>query len=592
MATDNSGNNSIGSFNVVVNDTQKPSIVELPVDIIVDNDSGSCGAIVSWIEPSSDDNCPGSSISQTEGFANGSLFPIGSTSISYTAIDANGNSVMGSFNVIVNDTEDPSILDLPEDITTSNNINSCGAIVSWIEPTSLDNCSGSSIDQTSGPENGSLFPMGSSTVSYTATDASGNSHEESFTVTVNDNEDPTIVGLPNDIILANDAGVCGAVASWTEPTSSDNCPGNTINQTSGLVSGSLFPLGISTISYEASDAYGNTFEASFTVTVNDTEAPSISAVNDFEVNPDSGCDFIIPDYTALASAADNCGVQSIQQAPPPGTLVSGHGNTQLITLTANDVNGNSSSTTFTITLLGTEIYYADADQDGYGDDGNSILDCSQPAGYVSNNLDCDDANPFVYPGAEEICDGIDNNCDGLIDDADPLIVGQIIWYQDFDGDNYGNEAVSFISCDQPGGYVQDHTDCDDNNFNVNPGVVEIPANGVDDDCNPATLDGDDNDGDGIVNDLDPDDDNDGCLDINDPNPFVASIDEDGDGIVADCDVVAMMLQEIAMAMEFVTISIPVLVIIRSTLTSMGSDACDVCPLDNPDDSDGDGICDL
>src|SRR5690606_2482910 len=66
------------------------------------------------------------------------------------------------------------------------------------------------------------------------------------------------------------------------------------------------------------------------------------------------------------------------------------------------------------------IYYIDRDNDGYGDANEFIFSCLEtpPAGYVSNNLDCDDTNPMVNPSMEEIpCNGIDDNCSGQIDDT-------------------------------------------------------------------------------------------------------------------------------------------------------------------------------
>jgi len=61
------------------------------------------------------------------------------------------------------------------------------------------------------------------------------------------------------------------------------------------------------------------------------------------------------------------------------------------------------------------IWYADNDGDGFGNPQDSILACEQPAGYVDNNLDCDDSNPSINPDATEVCDGVDNNCDGVVD---------------------------------------------------------------------------------------------------------------------------------------------------------------------------------
>jgi MYXO-CTERM domain-containing protein len=62
-------------------------------------------------------------------------------------------------------------------------------------------------------------------------------------------------------------------------------------------------------------------------------------------------------------------------------------------------------------------FYADTDGDGYGDADDPISGCIPPEGYVEDDQDCDDGNEATYPGAEEICDGEDNNCDGDVDEG-------------------------------------------------------------------------------------------------------------------------------------------------------------------------------
>ena len=124
-------------------------------------------------------------------------------------------------------------------------------------------------------------------------------------------------------------------------------------------------------------------------------------------------------------------------------------------------------------------YYADDDNDTYGDPNDFITSSSPtpPAGYVTNNTDCNDANAAVNPGATEICNGIDDDCDNLIDEG-----VQNTYYADVDNDGYGDAANDTLACSAPVGYVADNTDCDDNDNAINPGATEICGNGIDDDC--------------------------------------------------------------------------------------------------------------
>ena len=126
-------------------------------------------------------------------------------------------------------------------------------------------------------------------------------------------------------------------------------------------------------------------------------------------------------------------------------------------------------------------YYADSDNDSYGDLTNtiSVINSTPPAGYVTDSTDCNDNNASINPGATELCNGIDDNCDGQIDEG----CNTTTWYADNDGDNYGDITNSTVSQTQPVGYVADSTDCNDNNAAINPGATEVCGNGIDDNCN-------------------------------------------------------------------------------------------------------------
>ncbi|MBK9641387.1 MAG: HYR domain-containing protein, partial [Saprospiraceae bacterium] len=101
-----------------------------------------------------------------------------------------------------------------------------------------------------------LFPVGTTTVTYTATDNNGNVSTCDFTVTIVDNQLPIINNCPTDIgPLGNDAGLCGRTVSWNEPTASDNCPGVMLTTTPPNANGSFFSVGVPTL-VTATDAGG------------------------------------------------------------------------------------------------------------------------------------------------------------------------------------------------------------------------------------------------------------------------------------------------------------------------------------------------
>ncbi|MEM7185977.1 MAG: HYR domain-containing protein, partial [Bacteroidota bacterium] len=216
--TDDCGNVETCSFTVTVLDVEDPAI-SCPGNITVSNDAGSCDAVVTWTAPVGTDNCPGPVTTSTHN--PGDTFPVGTTTVTYTVTDASGNTAMCSFDVTVNDTEDPAIT-CPGNITVGNDAGSCDAVVTWTAPVGTDNCPGPVTTSTHNP--GDTFPVGTTTVTYTVTDASGNTAMCSFDVTVNDTEDPTIV-CPANITVSNDPGDCGAIVTYTAPVGTDNCTG-------------------------------------------------------------------------------------------------------------------------------------------------------------------------------------------------------------------------------------------------------------------------------------------------------------------------------------------------------------------------------
>lgn len=174
-----------------------------------------------------------------------------------------------------------------------------------------------------------------------------------------------------------------------------------------------------------------------------------------------------------------------------------------------------------------KTWHADDDGDAYGDATDTKRACSKPSGYVIDDTDCDDTEVTTYPGADEYCDGEDNDCDGVIDEDTALDAKT--WYADADGDTYGDATVTDVECYQPSGYVSDDTDCDDTDSDIYPGATEVPYDGIDDDCDGSDLtdvDGDGYDWDGVFGGTDCDD-TDAAI-----NPGAT---ESADGADEDCD---------------------------------------------------------
>ena len=121
-----------------------------------------------------------------------------------------------------------------------------------------------------------------------------------------------------------------------------------------------------------------------------------------------------------------------------------------------------------VSACGHDVAVTKVDRDGDG----------SPAGE-----DCNDARDDIFPGATEICDGLDNDCDGEIDEA-----LDVVRYPDSDGDGFGDPSRPQTSCAPDGSYIEDNTDCDDDLAEVNPDAVEI-CDGLDNNCDGETDEG-------------------------------------------------------------------------------------------------------
>src|SRR5690606_38352618 len=203
---------------------------------------------------------------------------IGTYTVYYNVSDASGNAatqITRTINVI--DVTPPDITligDNPQTIEACSPYIELGATV--IDPCSNTDISSALVIDTSTLD---LSTVGTYTVTYNAMDADGNmAIEVTRDINIVDTTNPEII-CASDITVSNDIGNCSAIVNFTPPIGTDSCPNAVTTQTTGLPSGSAFPIGTTTNTYVVSDVSGNTATCSFDITVIDTEVPTTICKN-------------------------------------------------------------------------------------------------------------------------------------------------------------------------------------------------------------------------------------------------------------------------------------------------------------------------
>ncbi|MCB0682515.1 MAG: HYR domain-containing protein, partial [Saprospiraceae bacterium] len=199
---------------------------------------------------------------------------------------------------------------------------------------------------------GAALPVGVTTIIWTVTDAAGNTNSCTVTYTVSDEEDPEFVSCPGDIVVSVDVDQCEANVNFTDPIATDNCGIASLIQTEGLPSGSMFPTGTTDMEWVATDESGNTATCSFTVTVEETQAPT-AVCQDITVYLDGAGQVSITAADVDGGSTDNCGIAdySIDVSGDYSCADVGDNN---VTLTVTDGAGNSSSCVATVTVVDDE----------------------------------------------------------------------------------------------------------------------------------------------------------------------------------------------------------------------------------------------
>ncbi len=350
VVTDVVGNTASCSFTITVNDTDKPRLF-CPPAATQNSYPNRCEAPISF-SISSMDNCGVASVVLERGIESGNFFPVGVTTNTYIVTDLAGNTGSCTFDITVSDIYNPEII-CPYNMTQANDPGECGANISFSISTS-DNCSGETYMQDEGMPSGSLFPVGTTTNTFTATDASGNTASCTFTITINDTTKPSI-SCPTDFVISNDVGSCSAIFNYVPPTGFDNCTGVNVVQIAGLGSGGTFPTGTTVETYEVRDAAGNTRACSFSITVTDADAPAFNCPTGNVVrNTDLGmCDHLAVGQDLDPFVTDNCLMGSLindynNSSSLDGAVFS-KGRTT-VAWTATDASGNTSTCTYDIRI--------------------------------------------------------------------------------------------------------------------------------------------------------------------------------------------------------------------------------------------------
>ncbi|MBP6976731.1 MAG: HYR domain-containing protein [Lentimicrobiaceae bacterium] len=363
--TDASGNTAVCPITVNVTDDQDPSIT-CPSNITGYTPENSCKLNVSVPDPIIGDNCgvtsnncswtmTGATFGSGTGFIGNMQFDVGITTIVYTIKDAVNNTATCTFTVDIIDNFPPVISNCPGNITlyTGTGSTICGQSATWTEPTATDNCTPvSQLVWTKSHLPGYTFPVGTTTVTYTVTDAPVNTATCIFTVTVIDNTPPSFTPPPSITINTNTSCSYNASPSITGfPTSIyDNCTpsGLAANFTDGPLNGPCYGTGFFTRTWSVTDIHANTTTYTQTITVSDNIPPNLTPPTDISI---SCSESTLPANTGQANATDNCSATvtiTYSDNTTPGNCFNDYTITR--TWKGTDCSGNNTLKIQTITI--------------------------------------------------------------------------------------------------------------------------------------------------------------------------------------------------------------------------------------------------
>ncbi|HEX9083752.1 MAG TPA: HYR domain-containing protein [Gemmatimonadaceae bacterium] len=349
-ATDAGGLTATSTQTVTVDDKENP-LVTPAANISARTDHGASTATVIVVEAVALDNCPNVTVSgaRSDNLPLLTGYPIGVTTITWTATDASGNTGSAAQTVTVVGNAAP-VITAPASLSFKTDPGVCYAVVNPGTASATDDAEGTTVSgvrNDGGPLNGA-YPKGVTTIMWTATDAEGLGASATQTVTVADKQNPSVTP-PSNISVGNSHGLATASVSVGSATAEDNCHEVSVSgaRNDGGALGALYPVGVTTIKWTATDPSGNSASATQTITVADNEAPTIIVPADIAVNATSSSGAVV---TFAVTAGDNVGVTSVSCDHNSGSVFP-IGYTS-ITCVASDAAGHTTSATFGVDVAG------------------------------------------------------------------------------------------------------------------------------------------------------------------------------------------------------------------------------------------------
>ena len=339
--TDNNGNVSTCTAVVTVEDNVAPTAVCQNITVQLDA-NGNASITPADVDGGSSDAC--GIASTTIDVSTFDCSNVGTNNVILTVTDNNGNVSTCTAVVTVEDNIAPLIV-CPADVNSETRLGDCFSLVYFPQPYTQDNCGIDTVVQTAGLPSGSQFPVGVSTVAFTATDVNGNVSTCSFTITVTDNEAPMAV-CQNITIQLDANGNATITPADIDGGSSDNC---------GLASTSIdvdtfdcSNVGDNNVILTVTDVNGNVSTCTAIVTVEDVTAPVVACQNIIvELDPLSGT-VTIAGTDIDNGSTDACGIASYELDIDTFDCSNIGDNTVVLTVTDN--NGNVSTCTAIVTV--------------------------------------------------------------------------------------------------------------------------------------------------------------------------------------------------------------------------------------------------